>query len=154
MGNKWKTVNQIREFNRFYTVLLGFLNHRYLDSAYSVTETRILFELLEHKQTTANNLIEILHLDKSYISRLIRNFERKGLIMRQATPADRRSLSIQLTQEGRKETEQLITRTNSQILALLEPLACQDCQSLCTALQCIIDIFSRSGQQEESHETQ
>ena len=45
MTNKQETINQIREFNRFYTVLFGFLNRNYLDSNYSVTETRILFEL-------------------------------------------------------------------------------------------------------------
>ena len=66
MDNRKETIDQIREFNRFYTVLLGFLNRNYLNTEYSVTETRILFELKQNRQMMANDLTDILHLDKSY----------------------------------------------------------------------------------------
>ena len=79
MEDKERVITQIREFNRFYTVLLEFLNRNYLDSGYSITETRILFELKQNCQMSANRLIEMLHLDKSYISRLIRNFEHEKI---------------------------------------------------------------------------
>ncbi|MDO5423401.1 MAG: MarR family winged helix-turn-helix transcriptional regulator [Eubacteriales bacterium] len=116
MAKKWETVDQIREFNRFYTVLQGFLNRNYLESGYSVTETRILFELKQNREMSANRIIETLHLDKGYISRLIRNFEQKGLIARKTASADRRALLIQLTAKGQEETERLIEKTNEEII--------------------------------------
>ncbi len=61
MEDKQETINQIREFNRFYTVLPGFLNQDYLQSGYSVTETRILFEIYRNRQISASTLIGMLH---------------------------------------------------------------------------------------------
>lgn len=142
MNEKQDTVRQIRDFNRFYTVLLGFLNRNYLDSGYSVTETRILFELKQNKQISANHLIDMLHLDKSYISRLIRGFEQKGFITRTAAPDDKRTLIIRLTSEGLKETERLIEITNQEIYKLVEPFPSETCEELCNSMKNIIHIFS------------
>ena len=50
----------------------------------------------------------MLRLDKSYISRLIRNFEQKGVITRKFSLNDRRILVIELTAKGRAEAERLI----------------------------------------------
>lgn len=153
MENKQEAINQIREFNRFYTVLLGFLNRNYLDSGYSVTETRILFELRENGQISANQLIEILHLDKSYISRLIRNFEKKELIIRKTSSDDRRALIIQLTHKGLQETEKLIAITNHEIFKLIEPFSLETCSDLCKAMRKIINTFSDNNNlQEEYHD--
>lgn len=135
MKDKESTITQIREFNRFYTVLLGFLNRNYLNSGYSVTETRILFELRQNGQMSASQLIDMLHLDKSYISRLIRNFEQKSLITRTTAPDDKRSLMIQLTSEGLTETEKLITITNNEIAQLIAPFDPEICSELCISMK-------------------
>ena len=39
------TVHEICDFNEFYTVYMGMLNDGYLDSGFSITECRTLFEL-------------------------------------------------------------------------------------------------------------
>lgn len=145
MGNRQETIDQIREFNRFYTVLLGFLNRNYLDSGYSVTETRILFELDQNRQMNANRLIDMLHLDKGYISRLIRSFEQKGLVTRTTSPDDRRSLIIQLTPKGLSETERLIDITDREIDALIGQFDPETCGQLCRSMKRIIDIFSEKN---------
>ena len=153
MDQKIETINQIREFNRFYTVLLGFLNRNYLDSGYSVTETRILFELKQNSRMSANQLIEMLHLDKSYISRLIRNFEQKGIITRYTSSDDRRALIIQLTAKGQAEVNRLIAITNEKIDELIEPLDIETREHLCEAMGTIINIFHNNANwQEERHE--
>lgn len=141
MENTAQAVGQIREFNRFYTVLLGFLNRNYLDSGYSVTETRILFELRQNGQMSANQLIELLHLDKSYISRLIRSFEQKGLLTRLVSEKDRRSLLIRLTPKGQAEADRLIDVTNRKIEALIQPLSDESRDRLCAAMKAIIEAF-------------
>lgn len=147
-----QTVKQIREFNRFYTVLLGFLNRNYLDSGYSVTETRILFELLQSDGISANQLIEMLHLDKSYVSRLIRSFEQKGMIIRHPSSTDGRALIIQLTAKGQAEAEHLISMTNHQIHQLIETFDAETRSNLCEAMETIITIFhGHENIQEEKH---
>ena len=152
MTNKQETINQIREFNRFYTVLIGFLNRNYLDSNYSVTETRILFELRQNEQLNANKLIDLLHLDKSYISRIIRNFEKAELITRTPSLDDKRALIIQLTNKGLEETEKLINITNLEIFKLVEPFNSETCNDLCNAMKKIINIFTNDNDlQEEYH---
>lgn len=145
MEDKWEIINQIREFNRFYTALLGFLNRNYLDTGYSVTETRSLFELKENEEMSANRLIEMLRLDKSYISRLIRNFEQKGMITRKAALDDRRVLVIRLTEKGRAETETLIAATNREIAQLIGELDAETCDALCESMKKITEILSLQG---------
>lgn len=141
MENREEIISQIREFNRFYTVLLGFLNRNYLDSGYSVTETRILFELKQNDQISASRLIDMLHLDKSYVSRLLRNFEQKEMITRHASLEDGRTLLIQLTPKGLAEAKRLIDITNHRIYELIEPLDMNACENLCSAMKMIAESF-------------
>lgn len=147
MEKKQEIVDQIREFNRFYTVLLGFLNRNYLDSGYSVTETRILFELHQRGCGSANQLVELLQLDKSYISRLLRGFEQKGLVTRQPSPQDGRAVLVQLTPQGQAETERLIAITNRKISELIEPLDADACDALCAAMRTILAGFRGRAEQ-------
>ena len=71
-------ITTIRSFNRFYTVMLGFLNQKYLGTKYSVTETRILFEIRSSDKVLAKDLCSKLKLDKSYVSRILAKFENKN----------------------------------------------------------------------------
>ncbi len=135
-------IDQIREFNRFYTVLQGFLNRDYLASGYSVTENRLMFEIWRHPGISANRLIDLLRLDKGYISRLVRGFERKGLIVRQASPDDSRLLTIRLTRAGTKEMERLIAITNEEIRRLIAPLNGDDRDEVCRAMNTVMSRFS------------
>lgn len=139
---KQEAVSQIREFNRFYTVVLGFLNRNYLDSGYSVTETRMLFELRQREALSANRLIEMLQLDKSYVSRLVHGFEKRGLIIRKVDAADRRSFVIRLTEQGKEETDRLIQLTNREIGGLIEPLRESDRERLCGSMGTIMGLLS------------
>ncbi len=148
MDNKQETISQIREFNRFYTVLLGFLNQDYLSSGYSVTETRMLFEIYRNQPISASTLIAMLHLDKSYISRLIRAFERKNLVTRQLSSSNARLRVIELTSHGREEVDRLISITNQSIEDLIEPLSRKQCHAVCNAMRTIIDSFDKEQSEE------
>ena len=143
MEDKQALIDQIRAFNRFYTVLLGFLNRDYLDSGYSVTEARILFELKRTPQISANRLIDMLHLDKSYISRLLRGLEEKGMLSRQISPEDGRARMMRLTPEGLAETDCLIELTNRKIYELIAPLNAEACDELGSAMDTIIKSFAQ-----------
>lgn len=132
-----KVVGRIREFNRFYTVLIGTLNKNYLQSDYSLTETRILHELFVNKKCTANALAEELQIDKSYMSRILKSFERSGLITKEVSPRDRRSNIIRLTETGLKEIQKMERVTNEQIRGIVDNLNADACCKVCTAMDII-----------------
>lgn len=138
-------VNRVREFNRFYTVILGMLDRRYLGSDYSVAETRILFELYTHDGCTANALSASLQLDKSYLSRILKRFEADGLLEKTPSAQDSRARLLHLTRRGAQQTAQLIEQTNRQILPMVEPLTTGQRAGLCAAMDHITQCFSRQG---------
>lgn len=78
-------VTEIRGFNRFYTNILGLLDQYIIDSGYSLTEARILFEISKTDVCTANQLCAVLNIERSYMSKIIRKFEDMGLISRSGT---------------------------------------------------------------------
>ncbi|MGC4018841.1 MAG: MarR family transcriptional regulator [Muricomes sp.] len=144
MKNNTETINRIREFNRFYTVILGILNRNFLGTDYSLTETRILFELQSNFQNTANSLIEKLQIDKSYMSRILKSFEKKGFITKQVVSEDKRSYKIQLTQKGKDKTSELIEVTNRQIEGLVESLTSSECDEVIGAMDTITKYLSKN----------
>lgn len=144
-----QTISEIRRFNRFYTVKLGFLNKNYLDTAYSVTETRILFELYEHEGITANHLIDLLKLDKSYISRTIRSLEKNGIVERRLNPSDARSYVLSLTEQGILTTDELICATNTNIRKLIQNMDANSCRKIRDAMCLIINTLSSGNRDGE-----
>ena len=138
-----KTVNEIRKFNRFYTVTMGFLGSDYLDSDYSIAETRILFEMKIHGTCIQSDIVKALHMDKSYLSRIMKRFCKKGLVEKIKSDDDKRATKITLTEAGKKETERLIALTNSKIQSQLTDLSHDECEELCKALNTVIAILSR-----------
>ncbi len=147
METKEEAVNRIRRFNRFYTVLIGSLNRRFLGTDFSVTETRILFELAANNGCSANILAEELHIDKSYLSRIIKEFEKKLLISKTTDVRDRRASLITLTEKGTAAVSRLINETNQQIMSLIDTLSISDCAELCGAMDTITQLFSKKGEQ-------
>ena len=75
-----QTIAAVRRFNRFYTRQIGVLRKNYLDSPYSLGEMRVLYELAQNEKLTASDIARTLDLDMGYLSRLLRNFEKRGLI--------------------------------------------------------------------------
>ncbi|MDO4942973.1 MAG: MarR family winged helix-turn-helix transcriptional regulator [Lachnospiraceae bacterium] len=138
-----KTIYEIRNFNRFYTVNMGFLNSGYLDTSYSVAETRILFELNLHERCIQNDIVKILQIDKSYLSRIIKRFDKNGLIEKKKSEEDKRASYITLTEKGKKETEKLIVLTNEQIRTKIDTLTPAECKQLCNSMNNIISILGK-----------
>ena len=62
------TVAAVRAFNRFYTNTIGLLRGKYLDTAYSLTEARILFELAQRDASEAADLRRTVDIDTGYLS--------------------------------------------------------------------------------------
>lgn len=151
MEERQEVIDCIRTFNRFYTVLLGFLNQNYLGTGYSVTETRILFEIHQQEGISAKQLCTLLRLDKSYMSRLIRSLEHQGILCRETDPTDRRANCIYLTVQGRTEVAGLIRTTNQEIEHLIGTFDMEVCGQICEAMDLIREKFSMVSREEREH---
>jgi DNA-binding MarR family transcriptional regulator/GNAT superfamily N-acetyltransferase len=125
----------VREFNRFYTRRIGALGDGHLGSAFSLTETRVLFELAHRERPTASEIADALDLDRGYLSRMLRAFKKRGLVQTQVAGNDRRHSLLHLTTEGGRAFAPLDKRARDQIVAMLQPLPLSDQQRILTAMR-------------------
>lgn len=120
--NKNPKVAEIREFNRFYTNILGLLDRHILASGFSLSEARVLLEIENLADCTSKQLSETLRMDTGYLSRILKQFEKSGLVEKHPSPDDRRSRLLRLTGKGKKAMTALHKRSDAQIGALIGPL--------------------------------
>jgi len=126
-------VQAVRAFNRFYTQRIGVLAP-YLDSEFSLTEVRVLYELAHRDQPTATELGRDLALDAGYLSRILRRFENRGWLDRSVSPADARQSLLRLTDAGYQVFAPLQQRSRDEAASLLAPLSAPAQQALTDAL--------------------
>jgi len=135
-------VAAFRRFNRFYTRVLGLLDERIVESGFSLSEGRILFELAARgaagaAQIVARDIGEELGIDAGYLSRILRRLEDAGLIARRPLPSDARNAILLLTRKGKKAFAELDRRSSTQASGLLEPLLPEARSALIRSMQTI-----------------
>lgn len=113
----------VRRFNRFYTNVLGLLDRHMLDTEFSLSEARILYEIGNMEDCTAKVLVNNLKIDAGYLSRILRRFEEKGLACRIQSKEDNRFYLINLTQNGINTLEELNRLSDKQTEKLTENLS-------------------------------
>jgi len=128
-------IRAVRAFNRFYTQRIGVLQRGLLRSPYSLTEVRVLYELANAKDLTATQLQRLLDLDAGYLSRMLRSFERSGLVSRERAKIDGRQTLLRLTWRGRKVFSGLDDRQSSEVAKMLEPMSRDAQESLIASMQ-------------------
>lgn len=113
----------VRSFNRFYTRQIGVLHEHLLESQLSLTEVRILYELAHRPMLTSADLCRELELNAGYVSRVLKGFEKKGLITKTPSASDRRATQLQLTEQGRATYRPLDEAAQCEVVAMLEQLS-------------------------------
>jgi DNA-binding MarR family transcriptional regulator/GNAT superfamily N-acetyltransferase len=130
-------VAAVRRFNRFYTQRIGVLQNGWVGSPFSLTEARVLYEIRQRERATATEIGRELGLDAGYMSRLLRRFQKSGLIRKQTSPDDARQSFLSLTARGRKAFAPIEARSNRQVGAMLARLPAAQQDALVSALRTV-----------------
>ena len=134
-------VAQVRAFNRFYTNVIGVLHGMYLDSPFTLTEGRLLFEIARQPAVEVSDLRRALDIDAGYLSRVLSRFEAESLVTRHRSAGDARRQEIRVTDGGLAAAADLDRRSAGDIAELLRGT---DCDRLLAAMR---DITAELGEQ-------
>jgi DNA-binding MarR family transcriptional regulator/GNAT superfamily N-acetyltransferase len=135
-------VRAVRAFNRFYTQRIGVLQRGVLQSPYSLTEVRVLYELANGTDLTATDIQRLLGLDPGYLSRILRSFERSGMLLRERSKTDGRRSLIRLTAQGRKVFAALNARQVSDVEKMLQSVPNPSREKLVGSMQTIQKVLN------------
>jgi DNA-binding MarR family transcriptional regulator/GNAT superfamily N-acetyltransferase len=127
----------VRAFTRFYTRKLGVLDQHLLNSPFSLSEARVLYELAHRDDLAAKEIGPELGLDPGYLSRIVQKFDESGLITRKALASDRRQYRLSLTAKGRQAFAKLDRSSHDDIAAMLAQLGDAERASLVGAMATI-----------------
>src|ERR1700676_3502209 len=128
---------EVRGFNRFYTKQIGLLRNGYLQSAFSLSQVRVLYELAQRDGLTATNLSKELDLDTGYLSRILLGFSNRRFLLRRPSERDARQTHLSLSPKGKKVFAQLDSKTQAEIETMLARLAPSEQTRLIEAMHTI-----------------
>jgi DNA-binding MarR family transcriptional regulator/N-acetylglutamate synthase-like GNAT family acetyltransferase len=134
-------ISAVRAFNRFYTRELGVLGQRLLESPFSLSEARVLYELAHRDSAAAKEIGIELDLDAGYLSRIVQKFDDDGLINRKPLPTDRRQHQLKLTAKGRQVFAKLDRSSHEEVAKMLRSLSETDRRRLTAAMATIEDLL-------------
>jgi DNA-binding MarR family transcriptional regulator/GNAT superfamily N-acetyltransferase len=138
-------VAAVRGFTRFYTRKLGVLDQQLLQSPFSLSEARVLYELAHREDPAAKEIGIELGLDPGYLSRILQKFDDDGLITRKPLPADRRQYRLGLTAKGRQQFTRLDRSSHDEVAAMLARLTPGDRARLTAAMAVVETLLGGSG---------
>ena len=130
-------ISAVRAFNRFYTRQLGVLGQRLLESPFSLSEARVLYELAHRDGVAAKKIGAELDLDLGYLSRIVQKLADDGLIARKPLAVDRRQYQINLTTKGRQAFAKLDRSSHEDVAKTLRRMSEADQQRLAAAMATI-----------------
>jgi DNA-binding MarR family transcriptional regulator len=138
-------INNIREFNRYYTNKLDVFSTNKFDSNYTFTEARVIIEIGIRHDCIANEIVHTLNIDKGYLSRVLSRFNKKGLIEKVTSPTDSRSKIIKLTTEGNELFDYLNEASNKQVNQMIDGLDEAEIFTINKNMMEIMSIFERGN---------
>jgi DNA-binding MarR family transcriptional regulator/GNAT superfamily N-acetyltransferase len=135
----------VRAFNRFYTRKLGVLDQHLMQSPFSLSEARVLYEVAHRDELAAKEIGTELGLDAGYLSRIVQKFDEDGLITRKPLASDRRQFQLSLTGKGRQAFAKLDRSSHDEVGAMLAALAPGDRARLTGALATIEQLLGKEA---------
>jgi DNA-binding MarR family transcriptional regulator/GNAT superfamily N-acetyltransferase len=134
-------IREVRQFNRFYTRLIGLLDEHLPDSGLSLPEGRVVYELATGGMQTAADLTRTLDIDKAQLSRVIRRLKERKLVTSEVDPAHAKRKILSLTPAGRVAFTELEHGTRFRMESVLRPLAAAKRKKLVSSMRDIQAAF-------------
>lgn len=134
-------VADVRAFNRFYTSVMGFLDQGLLQSKFTLTEARLVFELAQQDAREVAELRSRMRIDRGHLSRILGRFESSGIVTRTRSDVDGRRQLVALTPKGRQAFETLDARSDEQAGKLLSELSADEQRRLVGALKSVTKLL-------------
>jgi DNA-binding MarR family transcriptional regulator/N-acetylglutamate synthase-like GNAT family acetyltransferase len=106
-----------------------------LDTPYSLTEARVLYELAQAGSIELLDLRRRLDIDPSYLSRIVGRFKADGVLVARTSRADGRRQVLRLTAKGRDVFAMLDERSAAQNRELLSRIETGDRRRLVDAIE-------------------
>lgn len=147
MDDSKTTIETVRQFNRFYTKQIGLLHEGLLQSPFSLSEARVIYEMAQHDAITAGELCQILGLDPGYLSRMVRKFKKQNLLQSRRSEFDGRQTLLTLNEAGRREFALINSRSRAEIGEMLGKVALADQRRLVAAMTTIEEILNSTPEQ-------
>jgi DNA-binding MarR family transcriptional regulator/N-acetylglutamate synthase-like GNAT family acetyltransferase len=144
-------VAKVRRFNRFYTRQIGILDRGFLDSNFSLTDVRVLYELRHRDSLTASMLGQELALDAAYLSRILREFERQELLVKSPSKSDRRRTHLRLSAKGRRVFDAIEARQQAAVADMLDGIGAPEQRDIVQSMQRIERLLDRPRAAEPSY---
>jgi DNA-binding MarR family transcriptional regulator/GNAT superfamily N-acetyltransferase len=135
----------MRDFNRFYTAVIGVVNEGLLQTPYSLTEARVIFELAQRPTVEVPDLRRALAVDAGYLSRILARFAADGLVSRTSVSGGGRRQAVALTDTGHAAYEMLNARSQAEIEAMLSPLTVDDRERLVAAMRTVRQLLGETA---------
>src|SRR5262249_12612700 len=130
-------VAAVRRFNRFYTQRIGLLQEGVYKSQFSLTQARVLYEIIQRDKPTAAEIAKDLGLDAGYLSRILRGFEARGYMVRQPSDHAGRQSLLSVTPRGRENFAPVEAQTIADVTCLLRERDDAAQARLCEAMHTI-----------------
>jgi putative acetyltransferase len=115
-------VQPVRHASRVLVRQLGFLDDGHCALGVSHSQCHAMIELEKSGELTAGELSELLHLDKSTMSRTLSELIKAGMIAPRSSRVDRRRKPLALTAKGKKKLDAIHKRANDEVHAALSIL--------------------------------
>jgi DNA-binding MarR family transcriptional regulator/GNAT superfamily N-acetyltransferase len=141
-------VAAVRRFNRFYTRQMGLLEEGLLQSPFSLTEARVLYEIAHRTTPTASAIGQELGLDPGYLSRTLQRLRKAGLVSATTPPGDRRRRLLALTPRGRRTFGALDARSSRAVAVQLGRLSPAARRRLLESMRRVEAVLSTPGEAE------
>lgn len=125
---------------------MNLLGVHYLGSEYSATEARVIFEIYEDEGCNAAHIAQKMKIDKSYLSRIINGYEKKGYIERKPSEQDRRCQCLYLTDRGKERAKDFIKKSDADIQSIIGNLSPEEEAKLQNAFDVITEIIGRKNE--------
>jgi DNA-binding MarR family transcriptional regulator len=130
--NRIKVVREgLRRFNR----RAGVLKSDPYKLGLSLSQSSALIDISRFNELRVYELVDLLHLEKSSVSRLISVLEERRLIKVKDNPSDGRSKILTLTEAGRRAVNQINEISNRSLLELFEKLDAKEQKLIAAAFE-------------------